>query len=61
MAVRTRSRDQWEMEHLRRRVVGRPTLVSAEAFERAGEFDDFDIAFCVAWSAGWRDRCAGIR
>jgi hypothetical protein len=45
LAVSTRSRDQTDMEHLQRRVVGGTALVSADAVERAGEFDDFDIAF----------------
>ena len=44
------------MEHLQRRIVGGTALVSAEAVERAGEFDDVDIAFYVAWSAGRCDR-----
>jgi lipoprotein-anchoring transpeptidase ErfK/SrfK len=47
------------VEHLPRRVVERTALAS-EAVERAGEFDDFDIAFCVAWSAGRGDCCVRI-
>jgi hypothetical protein len=60
LAIGTRPRDQTDMEHLQRPVVGVTALASAEAFERAGEFDDFDIAFCVAWSDGRGDRCVRI-
>jgi hypothetical protein len=60
LAIGTRPRDQTDMEHLQRPVVGVTALASAEAFERAGEFDDFDIAFCIAWSDGRGDRCVRI-
>jgi hypothetical protein len=60
LAIGTRPRDQTDVEHLQRPVVGVTALASAEAFERAGEFDDFDIAFCVAWSDGRGDRCVRI-
>jgi hypothetical protein len=58
--VSTRSRDHSDMEHLQRRLVGGTALASAEAIERAGEFYDFDLAFCVAWSDGRGDRCVRI-
>jgi hypothetical protein len=68
-------RSRWQRRHLpsghdrvikrtwnifKRHVVGGKALVSAEAVERAGEFDDFDIAFCIAWSDGRGDRCVRI-